>query len=166
MGLSQSAYIDRVLTRFNMQNCKAGVAPIVKGDKLSKEQCPKNDLDRNFMKEVPYSSAVGSLMYSVVCTRPDIAYVVSVLGRFLANPSHEHWVAAKKVMRYMKKTKNRMLVYKHVDDLQVVGFTDADLGGCPDDRKSTTGYIFMLAGGAISWKSSKQSLVASSTMQA
>ena len=105
-------------------------------------------------------------MYSAVCTRPDIAYAVSVLGRYLANPGNEHWVAAKKVLRYLQKTKNHMLVYREVDDLQVISYADADLAGCTDDRKSTTGFIFTLAGGAISWKSSKQSLVASSTMEA
>lgn len=75
-------------------------------------------------------------------------------------------MAAKNVMRYLQKTKEYMLAYRRVDDLEIVGYTDSDLGGCLDDRKSTSGYIFMLAGGAISWKSKKQTLVASSTMQA
>ena len=101
-------------------------------------------------------------MYSAMCTRPDIAYAVSVLGRYLANPGNEHWVAAKKVMRYLQKTKDHMLVYREVDDLQVIGYADADLADCTDDRKSSTGFIFTLAGRAISWKSYKQSLVASS----
>ena len=82
----------------------------------------------------------------------------------MANPGHEHWVATKKVMRYLKKTKDHMLVYRHVDDLQVIGFTNANLEGCLADRKSITGYIFMLVDGSISWKSSKQSLIVSSTM--
>jgi hypothetical protein len=69
-------------------------------------------------------------------------------------------------MRYLQGTKEYMLTYKRVDNLEIEGYTDSDLGGCPDDRKSTSGYIFMLAGGAISWKSKKQTIVASSTMQA
>ena len=105
-------------------------------------------------------------MYSAMRTRPDSAYAVSVLGRYLSNPRNEHWVAVKKVLRYLQKTKDHMLVYREVDDLQVICYADADLAGCTDDRKSTTGFIFTLAGGAISWKSYKQSLVASSTMEA
>ena len=166
LGLSQKAYVDRVLERFGMKGCKTGLAPIFKGDGLNKDQCLKNDVEKAVIKDIPYSSIMGSLMYSAVCTRSDIAYVVSVLGRYLTNPRNEHWVAAKKVLRYLQKTKDHMLVYREVDDLQVIGYADADLVGCRDDRKSTTGFIFTLAGGTISWKSSKQLLVASSTMEA
>ncbi|WJZ99930.1 hypothetical protein VitviT2T_018335 [Vitis vinifera] len=118
------------------------------------------------MKTIPYASAIGSLMYVQVCTRPDITFIVNILGRYLSNPGHDHWVAAKKVMRYLHRTKDFMPVYRRVDNLQVVGYSDSDFGGCSDDCKSTSGYIFMLAGGAISWKSAKQSLIASSTMYA
>ncbi|RVW43546.1 Retrovirus-related Pol polyprotein from transposon TNT 1-94 [Vitis vinifera] len=166
LGLSQKAYINRVLKRFNMQTCKASDAPVVKRDKLSNEQCPKNDLEKDVMKTIPYASAIGSLMYAQVCTRPDIAFIVNVLGRYLSNPGHDQWVAAKKVMRYLQRTKDFMLVYRRVDNLEVVGYSDSDFGGCSNDRKSTLGYIFMLASGAISWKSVKQSLIASSTMYA
>ncbi|RVW58556.1 Retrovirus-related Pol polyprotein from transposon TNT 1-94 [Vitis vinifera] len=145
LGLSQRAYINRVLKRFNMQMCKAGDVPVVKGDKLSNEQYPKNDLEKDAMKTIPYASAIGSLMYAQVCTRPDIAFIVNVLGRYLSNLD---------------------MIIGRVDNLEVVGYSDSDFGGCSDDRKSTSGYIFMLAGGAISWKSVKQSLIASSTMYA
>ena len=166
LGLSQRAYIDRVLERFNMHNCKFGDVPVVKGDKFSLSQCPKNDLEEESMKNIPYASVVGSLMYAQVCTRPDIAFAVSVLGRYLSKLGLDHWVAAKKVMRYLQRTKNYMLVYRRVDSLEVIGYSDSDFAGCQDDLKSTSGYIFMLAGGAISWKSVKQTLTASSTMQA
>ncbi|XP_043702992.1 secreted RxLR effector protein 161-like [Telopea speciosissima] len=118
------------------------------------------------MKNVPYASAIGGLMYAQVCTRPDIAYIISVLGRYLSNPGEAHWVAAKKVMRYLKGTKDFMLTYKRSDSLDVVGYTDVDFAGCPEDLKSTSGYVFLMVGGAISWKSVKQTLTASSTMQA
>ena len=118
------------------------------------------------MKTIPYASAVRSLMYAQVCTRLDIAFIFNVLGRYLSNPGHDDWVAAKKVMRYLQRTKDFMLVYRRVDNLEVVGYSDSDFGGCSDDRKSTSGHIFMLAGGAISWKSVKQSLIAFSTMYA
>jgi hypothetical protein len=166
LGLSQKAYINRVLERFSMQNCRPCEFPVVKGDKFSNDQCPKNEVEQAEMIDRPFASALGSLMYAQVCTRPDIAYVVGVLGRYQSNPGNDHWKAAKKVMRYLQGTKEYMLTYKRVDNLEIEGYTDSDLGGCPDDRKSTSGYIFMLAGGAISWKSKKQTIVASSTMQA
>ncbi|WJZ88161.1 hypothetical protein VitviT2T_007490 [Vitis vinifera] len=115
------------------------------------------------MNTIPYASAIGSLMYAQVCTRPDIAFIVTVLGRYLSNLGHDHWVAAK-VMTYLQRTKDFMLVYKRVDNLEVVGYSNSDFGGCPDDRKSSLGYIFMLTGGAISWKSVKHNLITSSTM--
>jgi hypothetical protein len=149
-----------------MQNCRPCEFPVVKGDKFSNDQCPKNEVEQAEMNDRPFASALGSLMYAQVCTRPDIAYVVGVLGRYQSNPGNDHWKAAKKVMRYLQGTKEYMLTYKRVDNLEIEGYTDSDLGGCPDDRKSTSGYIFMLAGGAISWKSKKQTIVASSTMQA
>nr|CAN69216.1 hypothetical protein VITISV_012012 [Vitis vinifera] len=131
LKLSQRAYIERILKRFNMHNCKSTKAPIVKGDKFSKAQCPQNDDEREEMKTIPYSSVVGSLMYAQVCTRPDIAFVVGMLGRYLSNPGSQHWKAAKKMIR---------------NPLRAI--------------------FFMMAGGAVSWKSVKQILTASSTMEA
>ena len=95
-----------------------------------------------------------------------IAFIVNVLGRYLSNPRHDHWVAAKKVMRYLQRIKDFMLAYRRVDNLEVVGYLDSDFGGYSDDHKSTLGYIFMLVGGAISLKNVKRSLIASSTMYA
>ncbi|CAM8920181.1 unnamed protein product [Rhodiola kirilowii] len=166
LGLSQKGYIERILERFRLKDCASSVAPIIKGDKFSKNQCPQNELERKQMEGVPYASAVGSLMYALVCTRPDIAFAVGVLGRYQSNPGLERWKAAKKVMRYLQGTKDYKLTYKHTDNLEVVGYTDSDFAGCCDSRKSTSGYIFLLAGGAISWSSSKQSIIASSTMEA
>ena len=105
-------------------------------------------------------------MYAQVCTCPDIAYIVGMLGRYLSNSGMDHWKAAKRVMRYLQKTKDCMLTYRRSNHLEVIGYSDADFAGCQDSRKSTSGYIFMLAGGAISWKSVKHTLVASSTMEA
>ena len=118
------------------------------------------------MQDIPYASIVGSLMYAQVCTRPDISFAVGVLGRYQSNPGIEHWKAAKKVLRYLQGTKSHMLTYRHSDQLEVIGYTDSDFGGCEDSRKSTSGYVFVLAGGAISWKSAKQTIIASSIMEA
>ncbi|CAN6704261.1 unnamed protein product [Malus baccata var. baccata] len=87
IGLSQKQYIDRVTRRYNMEKCSSGELPIGKGDKMSAEQSPKNELEKESMKDKPYASLVGSLMYAQVCTRPDLAFAVSVLGRFQSNPA-------------------------------------------------------------------------------
>ena len=105
------------------------------------------------MKAVPYASAVGSLQYAQVCTRPDLAFVTGLLGRFQSNSGMEHWKMVKKVLRYLQDTKGLMLTYRRSESLQLVGYSDSDYA--EDDRKSTSGYIFTLVGGAISWKSSK-----------
>ncbi|KAL6323845.1 hypothetical protein AAG906_005840 [Vitis piasezkii] len=137
----------------------------VLGDKLSKMQCPRNNMEREQMKKIPYASAVGSLMYAQTCTRPDINFAVGMLGRYQSDPGFEHWKAAKKVMRYLQGTKDYMLTYKDrtIRGCRLLGF---DYGGCLDSLKSTSGFVFMLANGAISWKSEKQSITASSTMEA
>ena len=165
LGLSQKAYIEKVLKRFNMQNCSPIAAPMVKGEKFNINQCPQTSLEEEKMKGIPYASAVGSLMYAQVSTRPDIAFAVGILGRYQSNPGMEHWKVAKRVMRYLQGTKDYKLTYKHSDHLEVIGYSNSDFAGCIDSRKSTSGYIFILAGGAISWRSKKQSIIASSTME-
>uniref|UniRef100_A0A2N9J0G8 Reverse transcriptase Ty1/copia-type domain-containing protein n=1 Tax=Fagus sylvatica TaxID=28930 RepID=A0A2N9J0G8_FAGSY len=109
---------------------------------------------------------VGSLMYAQTCTRPDINFAVGMLGRYQSNPEIDNWKAAKKVMRYLQGIKDFMLTFRRSDSLEVTGYSDSDFAGCIDSRKSTFGYLFMLAGGAISWKSAKQTIIASSTMEA
>jgi hypothetical protein len=113
---------------------------------------------------VPYASAVGSLQYAQVCTRPDIAYVTGLLGRFQSNLGPEHWKLVKKILRYLQGTKGLMLIYRKIESLRIVGYLDSDYAG--DDRKSTSGYVFTLVGGAISSKSCKQTVTTSSTMYA
>lgn len=105
-------------------------------------------------------------MYAQVCMCPDIAYIVGVLGGYLSNLGMDHWKVAKKVMRYLKRTKYYMLTYKRSDQLEITGYSDLDFAGCLDSLRSTLGYIFMLAGGAVSWQSAKQTLTTSSTMAA
>ena len=101
LGPSQETYINKVLERFRMKDCSLSVAPIMKGDKLRLNQCPTNYLEKESMKNIPYASAIGSLMHAQVCIRPDIAYAVGVLERYQSNPGMDHWRAAKNVMRYL-----------------------------------------------------------------
>ncbi|XP_070021743.1 secreted RxLR effector protein 161-like [Nicotiana sylvestris] len=117
------------------------------------------------MESIPYSSIIGSLIYAQTCTRPDISFAVKILGRYQSNPGIDHWKATKKVLRYMKGTKDYMLMYRRSKHLEVVGYSDSDFAGCIDTRKFTFGYLFQLAEGAISCKSVNQSVIATSTME-
>ena len=135
---------------FNMQSCSSSKAPIVKGDRFSKGQCPRNDIERDQMKAVHYSSIVDSLMYAQVCTRLDIVFFfVGVLGRYLIDLGQSHWKVAKKVLRYLQGTKDLMFTYRHTDTLEVVGFSDSNYVGFMDDKKSNSGYIFFMVEGAV-----------------
>ena len=136
LGMSHKAYIERVLEKFKISNCTPNAAPILKSDKFSLNQCSKNDLEKEQMVSIPYASAVGRLMHALVCTRPDIVFAIRMLGRYQSNLGIEHRKAAKKIMRYLKGTKDYMLTYKHVDCLEVVGYSNSDFAGCQDTRKS------------------------------
>ncbi|XP_074342455.1 secreted RxLR effector protein 161-like [Apium graveolens] len=124
--------------------------PVSKGDKFSLKQFPKNELEIREMQRIPYASTVGSLMYALVCTHPDIALIIGMLGTYLSNPGMEQWKAVKRVLRYLKKTKDYMLTYRKSDNLEIIGYSDSDFGGCKDESKSISGYVYLLAGGEIS----------------
>jgi hypothetical protein len=119
------------------------------------------------MSRVPYVSAVGSLMYAMVYTRLDIAHAVGVLSRYMSKPGKEHWTIVKRVFRYLRGTASYGLCYEGRTRLDKVvdihGFVDADWAGDLDRRRSTSGYVFNLFGGAISWMSKRQAVVALST---
>jgi hypothetical protein len=170
LWLNQRKYVETILQRFNMQDSKPVNVPIPVGVKLSAEQCPKTQEEEEDMSRVPYASAVGSLMYAMVCTRPDIAHAVGVLSRFMSNPGKEHWTAVKRVFRYLRGTSNYGLCYQGRPGLErmldIHGFVDADWAGDLDQRRSTSGYVFSLFGGAVSWMSKRQSVVALSTTEA
>lgn len=118
------------------------------------------------MEEMPYASAVGNLIYAQTCTRPDISFAVGMLGRYQSNPRIDHWKTVKKVIRYLQGTKDFMLTFRRSKNLEVIGYSDSDFGECVDSKKSTFGYLFLMANGAISWKSAKQTIIATSTMEA
>ncbi|CAA0832955.1 Uncharacterized mitochondrial protein AtMg00810, partial [Striga hermonthica] len=122
--LSQSSYIDTVLARFSMQDSKKGTLPFRKGIPLSKEMSSKTPQEIEDMKTLPYASAVGSLMYAMLCTRPDISYVVGLVARYQSNPGREHWSAVKHILKYLRKTKEYMLVYR-ADSLLPLGYSDS-----------------------------------------
>ena len=145
LGLSQKAYINKVLERYRMDKSTASPVPIQRGDSFSRSQCPQNDLERKEMENIPYASVVGSLMYAQTCTRPDISFAVGMLGRYQSNPGVHHWKAAKKVLRYLQGTKEHMLIYRRSNNLEVIGYSDSDYVGCVDTRKFTFGYLFLFS---------------------
>ncbi|PNX96549.1 putative gag/pol polyprotein, partial [Trifolium pratense] len=111
------------------------------------------------MNKVSYASAVGSLMYAMVCTRADITHVVGVISRFLANPRKEHWNAVKWILRYLRGTSKMSLCFGSRNP-ELIGYTDADMARDIDSRKSTSGFLITFSGGAVSWRSKLQKCVA------
>ena len=166
LSLSQEKYVADILTKFNMQNCAGKRTPMIMGLKLTKDMCPSTDEEVTDMINVPYKEAVGSLMYVMTCTRPDIATAVSCVSAFMHNPGREHWNAVKRIFQYLKYTMNYGLKYTSQDKWEVTGYCDSDWGGDIDSLKSTTGYVFIAGGAAISWCSKKQNVVARSSTEA
>ncbi|GBN39235.1 Retrovirus-related Pol polyprotein from transposon TNT 1-94 [Araneus ventricosus] len=154
--MSQSNYIKELLDRFNMLECNTVSTPMALGTKL----CPATTPD----DKLPYRELIGSLNYLAVCSRPDIAYSISKLSQYLTCYDKSHWLAAKRVLRYLKKTINYGLVFE-LDDKVVYEYSDSDWGNSQEDRKSYSGYCFMLSNSVISWESRKQKTVALSSTE-
>ncbi|KAI3692791.1 hypothetical protein L6452_32614 [Arctium lappa] len=166
IGLSQSTYIDKILKKFNMQDSEKGFLPMQHSMALSKSQCSSSAEELDRMSRIPYASVVGSIMYAMICTRPDVSYALSMTSRYQANPSEAHWIAVKNILKYLRRTKNMFLIYGGQEELCVKGYTDANFQTDRDDSCSQSGFVFLLNGGAITWRSSKQSTVADSTTEA
>lgn len=160
-SIHQVHYINDILERFGMANSNPVHAPLDPKVHLS-----ATPLDVQPDTSFPYSAAVGALMYAAVGTRPDIAFAVQHLAQFTSRPSPEHITAVKRIFRYLNGTRNLGLVYQSDGSNALVGHTDADWGMDLDTRRSTSGYVFTLAGGAISWSSKRQRSVALSSMEA
>jgi hypothetical protein len=166
IGLNQSAYIDKILKRFKMENSKKGLVPIQRGIILSTSQSPSSKVEQERMSGIPYASAIGSIMYAMICTRPDVSCALSMTSRYQQNPGDSHWMAVKNILKYLRNTKDMFLIYgSGEEELVVKGYTDASFQTDRDDSRSQSGYIFILNGGAVSWKSSKQDVVALSTTE-
>ena len=165
LTLSQADYIEKVLQHFSMEKAKAINTPLPGHLKLTKEMCPKTQEEEDKMSNVPYASAVGSLMYAMLCTRPDIAHAVGVVSRYMIHPGIEHWSVVKWILRYLRGTSNKCLHFGgSTTNLQ--GYVDSYLVGDIDTRQSTTGYVFTVGGTAVSWVSRLQKINALSTTEA
>ncbi|TJX47833.1 Ty1/Copia family ribonuclease HI, partial [Soehngenia saccharolytica] len=151
--------MDDILKRFAMDECKAGVSPV----DMSTRLVPS---DAATKVNAPFREAVGALMHLMTATHPDIAYAVGYVSRFMENPQEEHWVAAKRIFRYLQGTKTHGICFKPGDKIDFRGYSDADWAGDIESRRSTSGYAFMMNGGCISWRSKKQRTVALSSTEA
>ena len=158
--------------------------PLSSGIRLTQDDCPTTNDERTDMANVPYASVVGALMYAAIGTRPDIAFAVGALSRFLRNPGRRHWDKAKQVLHYLKGTSHHAIRYSsdaspigrvtgysrgvgmRLTDGHLEGFCDSDWAGCVDTRRSTSGFVWMMSGGAICWRSKLQTIVALSSTKA
>ncbi|GKA54729.1 retrotransposon protein, putative, ty1-copia subclass [Tanacetum coccineum] len=140
IGLCQSAYIEKILKRYHMENSKRGSIPMQEKLRLSKSQGASTPAESKRMQNVPYASTVSSIMYVVRCTRPDVAFAQNITSRFQQNPGDLYWTIVKNILKYLRNTKDMFL--------------------------SRTGYVFVLNGGVVDWKSAKQSIFATSSAEA
>jgi len=167
--VNQTKYIDDVLKRFrlNGDQLKTHKVPMDPSIKLSKAQAPTTAAEKVKADAYPYREIVGSLMYLMICTRPDIAYAVGQLARYMNCHGESHHRAARHLLGYLKETRSHGLTYGlDTGPLHLTGYSDSDWGADIDTRRSTSGYVFFLAGGPITWKSKLQPTVALSSTEA
>ena len=149
-----------------MQNSKRGFFLMCHGISLGKTQCPMIQDERDRMSKIPYASAIGSIMYAMLCTRLDVSYALSMTSRYQSNPDESHWTAVKQILKYFRRYKDTFLIYGgQEDELVVKGYTNASFQFDKDDFILQSGFVFCLNGGAISYKSSKQDTVDDSTTE-
>lgn len=162
-ALDQSAYISRILTRFNMLDAKPSKIP------LDPSYLSESDTSEPFLQETMYRSLIGALLYLSISTRPDVATAASMLSRKLSCPTLRDWNEAKRVLRYLKGSIDLSLKLGHKDydrRSDLIGFIDADHAGDINDRKSNSGFVFLFRGAPISWGCHKQTTVSISSTEA
>jgi len=157
--ITQRKYAQEILERFNMAQCNSVHNPVVPGFKLTKDE------EGVAADSTVYKQIVGSLMY-LTATRPDLMFSVSLISRYMERPTDSHFQAAKRILRYIKGTIVFGIFYKKGGKAELVGYSDSDYAGDQNDRKSTSGYAFLMTSGAVSWSSKKQPVVTLSTTEA
>ena len=158
--IGQPVYTHNLLQKSGMENAKPVKTPVDTCTKLVKATEDEKIFDQKL-----YQSAVGSILYLSVGTRPAITYAVNNVAKFSSHPTIQHWTGVKRIMRYLKCTTNLDLLYSKQESSKCVGYSDSDWGGDLDDRKSTSGFFFQIGGGPVSWRSKKQTCVALSTAE-
>ena len=176
LWLTQKSYMEKILNRFGMGECKPVATPMEEPKSPDERIEVISDQDVDAI-DVPYREAIGSLMYLMIGSRPDISYAVGKLARFCESPKWKHWIAVKRVLRYVSGTSTMGLCYngsmdgklighRNLDRKDLFGYTDSDWAGDVSDRKSTSSYMFMMGGAPVSWCSKKQTVVATSSCEA
>ncbi|KAG7532846.1 Zinc finger CCHC-type superfamily [Arabidopsis thaliana x Arabidopsis arenosa] len=166
LSISQEGYLLKLLGNFSMDQSKPVGTPIGVHFKLRAATDEEVRVQYESMRSIPYQSAVGSLMYSMIGTRPDLAHSVSLVCRFMSKPLKQHWQAVKWILRYIKGSLKRKLCYSSEGDFVIQGYCDSDYGADKDRRRSTSGVVFTVGGNVVSWKSSLQKVVALSSTEA
>ena len=170
LQLSQAQYIQQSLERYGFNDGHTHPTPLSSGIKLTKADCPQTTDEIDAMKAYPYQSLIGTLMYAMLGTRPDVAFAVGALSKYSSNPGIKHWNEAVHVLRYLGGTKDLGLVYDRSKgaDLSsfILGYTDSDWAGDLDTRRSTGGFVFLTCGAAVSWSSKLQLSPALSSTEA
>ena len=133
-----------------MENSKRKLLPLRYGITISKNMCPSTLEEFECMSRIPYASIIKNLIYSILCTRSDIMLAVSVTSRYQMNLGEEHWIAMKNILKYLRRTKDLFLIFEGGSESQIEGYTYSDFMSDPDDRKSTSGSVFMCNDGATS----------------
>ena len=181
LKISQEQYIKDMLKRFGMEECNPVAIPADTNVVLCKSMSPSTLEEREVMKDKPYMSLVGSLMYASISARSDIAQAVGAVARYMNNPGIQHWNAAKRILRYLKGTMKLGITYGNIamgkravaedekrgnKSSNVVAYADADYASCLDTRRSRTGYALFHNRGATAWESRSQPTCAKSTTEA
>ncbi|KAF7358895.1 Retrovirus-related pol polyprotein [Mycena sanguinolenta] len=168
LSISSKAYLQRVLERYGMADCNPKSTPLAIGSQIIPSTEPLSPADRTFMADKPYREATGSLQHAANTTRPDLAFSVGRLATCLENPQPEHWKAVQHLLAYVKGTLDYKITYRRGggSGIKPVGWVDADYAADLATRRSTSGEVFMMAGGPVSWSSKKQNAVALSTVEA
>ena len=161
--IHQKNYIDDLISFYDLKNEKPVSIPIQPNHKLTTDLEDEQENLRAPVDSTKYRQAIGKLMYLMTCSRPDICYSVSVLSRFMAAPREKHWRYVKHLLKYVKTTRDYALIYPKSNTTTLTGYSDSDHAGDLGDRKSTSGFIFILSGCTISWRSMKQRTVAISS---
>jgi hypothetical protein len=142
-----------------MDKIKKEFLPMLQGKTLSKTQNPATAEDREEMNKIPYASTIGSIMYAMLCTRPDVAHAIILTSRYQSGLGLEHWTALKNIFKYLRRTKDMFLMYGGEEELVAKCYVDANFNTDPDNSRSQSGYVVVMNGGAVSWRSDVYALL-------
>jgi hypothetical protein len=162
--INQHKYITQMLEDFGMSDCNEVTTPITTSPPGKPEHQTPEELE--WTNKTPYQRLTGSLLYATRCTRPDTSFAIHYASRFNNNYGKQNWKSTKRALAYLKRTINHKLQYSHKGNSDLIAYVDADWANDKEDRRSVHGYVFLLGGAAISWRTGKQNSVALSTCEA